>query len=80
LRVLLVKPRNRTAHFGLAPFSRTEPLGLEYIAAALGAHRHQARIVDMCFECSSMAKIIRSQQLMNPRAYLAERSIPVDAE
>jgi hypothetical protein len=27
-----------------------------------------------------MAKIIRSQQLMNPRAYLAERSIPVDAE
>jgi hypothetical protein len=34
----------------------------------------------MCFECSSMAKIIRSQQLMNPRAYLAERSIPVDAE
>jgi hypothetical protein len=80
LRVLLVKPRHLAAHFGLAPFFRTEPLGLEHIAAALGAHGHQVRIVDMCFECSSMAKIIRSQQLMNPRAYLAECSIPFDAE
>jgi hypothetical protein len=34
----------------------------------------------MCFERSSMAKIIRSQQLMNPRAYLAEYSIRADAE
>ena len=60
LRVLLVKPRHLAAHFGLAPFFRTEPLGLEYIASALSAHGHQVRIVDMCFERRSMAKIIRS--------------------
>lgn len=59
MRVLLVKPRHLAAHFGLAPFFRTEPLGLEYIAAALGARGHQVRIVDMCFERSSMARIIR---------------------
>ncbi len=60
LRVLLVKPRHLAAHFGLAPFFRTEPLGLEYIASALAAHGHQVRIVDMCFERRSMARIIRS--------------------
>jgi radical SAM superfamily enzyme YgiQ (UPF0313 family) len=60
LRVLLVKPRNTTAHFGLAPFFRTEPLGLEYIASALAAEGHQVRIVDMCFERRSMAHFIRS--------------------
>jgi radical SAM superfamily enzyme YgiQ (UPF0313 family) len=60
LRVLLIKPRHLAAHFGLAPFFRTEPLGLEYIASALTAHGHQVRIVDMCFERRSMAKIIRS--------------------
>ena len=31
MRVLLVKPRSSAVHFGLAPFFRTEPLGLEYI-------------------------------------------------
>lgn len=60
LRVLLVKPRNTTAHFGLAPFFRTEPLGLEYIASALTAQGHEGRIVDMCFERRSMAHFIRS--------------------
>jgi radical SAM superfamily enzyme YgiQ (UPF0313 family) len=56
---LLVKPRHLDAHFGLAPFFSTEPLGLEYISAALGAIGHQVRIVDMCFEPRSMARIIR---------------------
>ena len=59
MRVLLVKPRHLAAHFGLAPFFSTEPLGLEYISAALCAHGHQVRIVDMCFERRSMARIVR---------------------
>jgi hypothetical protein len=141
MKVLLVKPRHLAAHFGLAPFFRTEPLGLEYISAALTARGHQVRIVDMCFERRSMKRIlrsfrpqlvgisclhildveatlhhvreikrtvlnaagrkkwwqwlpqvdlrhvghmarilIRSQQLMNPRAYLDEARIPADAE
>jgi len=62
LRVLLIKPRNSTVHFGLAPFFRTEPLGLEYIAGALGACGHQVRIVDMCFERRTMAHLIKSFQ------------------
>lgn len=60
LRVLLVKPRSSAVHFGLAPFFRTEPLGLEYIAATLGARGHQVRIVDLCFERQSMARLIKS--------------------
>jgi len=60
LRVLLVKPRNSTVHFGLAPFFRTEPLGLEYISGALQAHGHNVSIVDMCFEYRSIAKLIKS--------------------
>jgi radical SAM superfamily enzyme YgiQ (UPF0313 family) len=59
LRVLLVKPRNTTVHFGLAPFFRTEPLGLEYISSALKARGHETRIVDMCFERASIARILR---------------------
>lgn len=65
MRVLLVKPRSSAAHFGLAPFFRTEPLGLEYIAAALGSQGHQVRIVDLCFERqyfsrNPMARFIKS--------------------
>ena len=60
MRVLLIKPRSSAAHFGLAPFFRTEPLGLEYIAAALGTRGHQVRIVDLCFERQSMARLIKS--------------------
>ncbi len=62
MRVLLVKPRSSAAHFGLAPFFRTEPLGLEYISAALGASGHQVRIVDMSFERRTMARLIKSFQ------------------
>jgi len=62
LRVLLVKPRSCAVHFGLAPFFRTEPLGLEYIAAALGARGHQTRIVDMSFERRTMEVLIKSFQ------------------
>lgn len=58
MRVLLVKPRLLSAHFGLAPFFRTEPLGLEYISSALTARGHQVRIVDMCFERCSLLKIV----------------------
>jgi radical SAM superfamily enzyme YgiQ (UPF0313 family) len=60
LRVLLIKPRPSSVHFGLAPFFRTEPLGLEYIAAALGARRHQVRIVDLSFERRTPACLIES--------------------
>jgi radical SAM superfamily enzyme YgiQ (UPF0313 family) len=62
LRVLLIKPRSSATQFGLAPFFRTEPLGLEYIGAALGAGGHQVRIVDLGFERRTMAVLIKTLQ------------------
>ena len=50
MRVLLVKPAASGVDFGLAPFCQTEPLGLEYLAAALGQRGHDVTIVDLRFE------------------------------
>src|SRR5437773_589337 len=46
MRVLLIRPDPGNARFGLGPFFRVEPLGLEYIAAALRAGGHEATVVD----------------------------------
>lgn len=48
-RILLVRPRSPNERFGLGPFFRVEPLGLEYIAAALEAAGHQVRVIDERF-------------------------------
>lgn len=52
MEVLLVRP---SAHerFGLGPFFRTEPLGLEYLAAAIRVRGHDVAIVDLRLERSS---------------------------
>ena len=55
---MLVKPRPTAVQFGLAPFFQTEPLGLEYIAAAVRAHGHAVQVVDMRFERSRVAAIL----------------------
>jgi radical SAM superfamily enzyme YgiQ (UPF0313 family) len=47
--VLLLRPAPRNERFGLGPFFRTEPLGLEYVAAALEARGHRATVVDLRF-------------------------------
>ncbi len=60
MRVLLLKPRNADLHFGLAPFFRTEPLGLEYIASELAARGHEVRVVDLGFERRSLSRTIQS--------------------
>ena len=49
MRILLVKPRPESVQFGLAPFFQTEPLGLEYIAAALKGRGHSVMVADMRF-------------------------------
>ena len=49
MHVLLLRPVPGNDRFGLAPFFRIEPLGLEYIAAALEAAGHQATIADLRF-------------------------------
>ncbi|MBE3071928.1 MAG: cobalamin B12-binding domain-containing protein, partial [Acidobacteria bacterium] len=47
--VLLLRPTPLNERFGAAPFFRTEPLGLEYVAAALEARGHRASVVDLRF-------------------------------
>jgi radical SAM superfamily enzyme YgiQ (UPF0313 family) len=47
--VLLLRPAPLNERFGAAPFFRTEPLGLEYVAAALEARGHRATAVDLRF-------------------------------
>ena len=64
--VLLLRPSPRNERFGLGPFFRTEPLGLEYIAAALEAHGHQATIVDLRFGGSVERAIMRYRPAKSP--------------
>ena len=49
MRVLLLRPDPGNERFGLGPFFRVEPLGLEYIGAALRACGHEPRIADLRF-------------------------------
>jgi radical SAM superfamily enzyme YgiQ (UPF0313 family) len=45
--VLLLRPVPGNDRFGLGPFFRIEPLGMEYIAAALEARGHHATVADL---------------------------------
>jgi radical SAM superfamily enzyme YgiQ (UPF0313 family) len=49
MNVLLLRPDPGNERFGLGPFFRVEPLGLEYVAAALAARGHSPAIVDLRF-------------------------------
>src|SRR5262249_28113046 len=50
MNVLLLRPDPGNERFGLGPFFRVEPLGLEYIAAALAARGHETSIADLRFK------------------------------
>ncbi len=58
MRVLLVRPAPPSERFGLGPFFRVEPLGLEYVAQALLKAGHETRIVDLRFS-SPLPRILR---------------------
>ena len=49
MRVLLLRPVPGNERFGLGPFFRIEPLGMEYIAAALEARGHNVTLADLRF-------------------------------
>jgi radical SAM superfamily enzyme YgiQ (UPF0313 family) len=49
MHVLLLRPVPENERFGLGPFFRIEPLGMEYIAAALEADGHQVTLADLRF-------------------------------
>jgi radical SAM superfamily enzyme YgiQ (UPF0313 family) len=49
MNVLLMRPDPGNERFGLGPFFRVEPLGLEYVASALRQRGHDPSIVDLRF-------------------------------
>jgi radical SAM superfamily enzyme YgiQ (UPF0313 family) len=49
MNILLLRPVPANERFGLGPFFRIEPLGMEYIAAALEARGHRVAIADLRF-------------------------------
>ncbi len=59
MNVLLLRPDPGNERFGLGPFFRVEPLGLEYVAASLEARGHQASIVDLRFRAHRLSTWVR---------------------
>ncbi|HEX5109618.1 MAG TPA: radical SAM protein [Vicinamibacterales bacterium] len=58
MNVLLLRPIPSNERFGLGPFFRIEPLGMEYIAAALEAGGHRVTLADLRFS-SPLARVMR---------------------
>ncbi len=59
MNVLLLRPAPRNERFGLGPFFRIEPLGLEYVGAALEADGHRVTIRDLRFS-PPIEQLVRS--------------------
>ncbi|HEY6052217.1 MAG TPA: cobalamin-dependent protein, partial [Thermoanaerobaculia bacterium] len=59
MNVLLLRPDPGNERFGLGPFFRVEPLGLEYVGSALEARGHAAEILDLRFRSPGLARRIR---------------------
>src|SRR5262249_58615900 len=57
MNILLMRPDPGNERFGLGPFFRVEPLGLEYIGAALAERGHTPSVVDLRFRGSVRAAI-----------------------
>lgn len=58
MKILLIRPDPGNERFGLGPFFRVEPLGLEYIAAELMRRGHETAIVDARFD-RNLGAIVR---------------------
>src|SRR5450759_4553552 len=59
MHVLLLRPVPGNDRFGLGPFFRIEPLGLEYIAAALEMRGHRATVADLRYS-RSVDRLLRA--------------------
>ncbi|KAF0221044.1 MAG: radical SAM [Geobacteraceae bacterium] len=61
MNILLLRPHPGNDQFGLGPFFRIEPLGLEYIGAALLERGHSVTIADLRFRPHAAAWVRRSR-------------------
>ena len=64
MRILLLRPDPGNERFGLGPFFRVEPLGLEYIGAELRLRGHEPTIVDLRFRPGASTWIRRTRPRM----------------
>ncbi|GAM08853.1 putative methyltransferase [Geobacter sp. OR-1] len=60
MKILLLRPDPGHEKFGLGPFFRVEPLGLEYIGAALLAAGYQVTVADLRFRPGATAWVRRT--------------------
>jgi len=61
MNVLLLRPVPGNERFGLGPFFRIEPLGMEYIAAALERDGHRVTLADLRFS-RSLDHVVRASR------------------
>ena len=61
MNVLLLRPVPGNERFGLGPFFRIEPLGMEYIAAALERDGHRVTLADLRFS-KSLDQVMRASR------------------
>lgn len=61
MNILLLRPHPGNDQFGLGPFFRIEPLGLEYIGAALRARGDTVTIADLRFRPGAAAWVKKSR-------------------
>lgn len=61
MNILLLRPHPGNESFGLGPFFRVEPLGLEYLGAALLKGGHDVTIADLRFRPGPGAWVSRSR-------------------
>jgi radical SAM superfamily enzyme YgiQ (UPF0313 family) len=61
MHVLLLRPVPGNERFGLGPFFRIEPLGMEYIAAALEARGHTVTLADLRFSAPLERQVRRAR-------------------
>jgi radical SAM superfamily enzyme YgiQ (UPF0313 family) len=61
MNVLLLRPVPTNERFGLGPFFRIEPLGMEYVAAALEARGHRVTLADLRFSAPVAARLRDAQ-------------------
>src|ERR1700730_4000959 len=61
MNILLLRPDPGNERFGLGPFFRVEPLGLEYIGAALLQRGHDVTVADLRLGGSVASWIRRTQ-------------------
>jgi hopanoid C-3 methylase len=61
MNILLLRPHPGNESFGLGPFFRVEPLGLEYIGAALLRDGHAVTVADLRFAPGALSWVRRTR-------------------